>query len=79
MTIKRVKRAAELRGIRFDGKKTWRNNTVGYVYEVFPPGGRGFFQADTLEGMYRYIMEFPIVDDDYYDRHKNQIFWNDRR
>ena len=59
MTIERVQRAAELRGIYFSGEKKWRNSTVGYAYEVFSPNGYGFFQADTLEGIYRKIMEYP--------------------
>lgn len=61
MTIERVKQAAWLRGIYFDGEKRWRNNTVGYAYEVFSPNGRGFMQTDTLEGLYRYIMEFNKI------------------
>ena len=59
MTIKRVVASAEARGIYFDGLKKWRNNCVGYAYEILT--GRGFFQADTLEGLYKYIMKFPKV------------------
>ena len=62
MTIERVQRAAELRGIYFSGEKKWRNSTVGYAYEVFSPSGWNFFQADTLEGLYRYIMRFRKVE-----------------
>lgn len=62
MTIERVQKAAEIRGIYFDGEKKWRNSTVGYAYEVFSPNGYGFFQADTLEGLYRYIMRFRKVE-----------------
>ena len=47
MTIERVKRAAELRSIYFDGIKKWRNSTVGYGYEVLTP--KGFIQADTIK------------------------------
>ena len=59
MTIERVKRAAKLRGIYYEGKRKWLNNTVGYGYEFFTPNGYGFRQADTLEGSYRQVMEFP--------------------
>lgn len=59
MTIARVKRAAEVRGIYFEGKRKWLNNMVGYGYEFFTPNGYGFRQADTLEGSYRQVMEFP--------------------
>lgn len=58
MTIKRVQQAAAIRGIYFDGERKWRNNMVGYGYEIFSPNGRGFVQSDTLEGIYRYIMKF---------------------
>ena len=60
MTIKRVQKAANLRGIYFDGKKRWLNNTVGYGYEVTYPCG-AFCQSDTLEGIYRFIMKYPKV------------------
>lgn len=56
MTIKQVKRAAKLRGIYFSGIKEWRNNTVGFAYEVYV-GGK-FFQADTLDGIYNEIMKY---------------------
>ena len=59
MTIKQVQNAAWIRGINFDGEKKWRNSMVGYVYEIFTPNGRGFFQADTLHGIYKKIMEYP--------------------
>lgn len=59
MTIERVQRAAELRGIYFSGEKKWLNSTVGYGYEIHSPSGWNFFQADTLEGIYRKIMEYP--------------------
>lgn len=55
MTIKRVQRAAELRGIYFDGEKRWLNNVVGCCYECYV--GWRFIQADTLDGLYRRIME----------------------
>lgn len=61
MTKERVKIAADLRGIFFSGEKRWRNSTVGYAYEVFSPNGRGFFQAETLDGIYNYIMKFPRI------------------
>lgn len=63
MTIKRVQQAAWLRGIYFDGEKRWRNNMVGYAYEVYSPNGTGFMQADTLSGLYRYIMKFKKVQE----------------
>ena len=59
MTIKRVQKAAELRGIHFDGQRKWLNNTIGYGYEFWTPNGCGFRQADTLQGSYKQIMEFP--------------------
>lgn len=61
MTIERVKRAAELRGIYFSGEKKWLNNTVGYGYEFFTPNGYGFYQADTLVGVYRAVMRFKKI------------------
>lgn len=61
MTIERVRRAAELRGIYFSGEKKWRNSTVGYGYEFYTPNGYGFFQSDTLEGTYRAIMRYKKI------------------
>ena len=61
MTIERVKQAAWLRGMHFDGIKKYRNCVVGTAYEVFTPDGRGFISSDTLAGMYRMIMEYPKV------------------
>lgn len=58
MSTKKVKRAAQLRGIYFDGEKLWRNSMVGYAYEIYTPTGRGFFQSDTLDGLYREIMQY---------------------
>ena len=58
MTIAKVKRAAELRGLYFSGVKCWRNCTVGYAYDVTHYCG-GFVQAETLDGIYRYVMQFP--------------------
>lgn len=60
MTTERVMTAAWLRGIDFDGKKEWLNSTVGYGYEIYTPNGQ-FFQADTLEGLYKKIMEYKKV------------------
>ena len=59
MTIKRVREAAYIRGIYFDGEKRFLNCCVGYGYEVMT--GKGFFQADTLEGIYKYLMTFPKI------------------
>ena len=59
MTIQRVKRAAKLRGIYYEGKRKWLNNTVGYGYEFSTPNGTGFRQSSTLAGSYRQVMEFP--------------------
>lgn len=56
MTKKRVQRAAELRGIYFDGERKWLNTMVGYGYECFSRSGYRFLQADTLGGMYKLIM-----------------------
>ena len=61
MTIQRVKASAEARGIYFDGLKKWRNNCVGFAYEIFSPSGGGFFQAQTLQGLYNYIVKFPKI------------------
>ncbi len=59
MTIKRVQRAAELRGIFFNGKRKWLNSMVGYGYEFFTPNGYGFRQCNTLDQAYRSVMSFP--------------------
>lgn len=59
MTTKRVERAAEIRGIYFNPTRHWINSMVGYGYEFYTPDGRGFFQADTLNGVYRKIMTYP--------------------
>ena len=56
MTIKRVQTAAWIRGAYFDGVKRFRNTMIGYAYEIYSPSGRGFYQADTLDGIYKYIM-----------------------
>ena len=61
MTVKRVQAAAWRRGVYFDGVKKWRNTCVGCAYEIFSPTGRGFFQADTLQGLYNYIIKFEPV------------------
>lgn len=39
MTVERIKKAAAARGLYFDGVKKWRNNCVGYAYEI--DAGRG--------------------------------------
>lgn len=57
MKIERVQQSAYLRGLFFDGVKTWRNSWIGYAYEIYLPG-RGFYQADTLAGIYCRIMEY---------------------
>jgi hypothetical protein len=62
MTIKRVKTAAYIRGIYFDGLKVWRNNMVGYAYEIYTPDGRGFYQADTLQGIYNKVMTYKKME-----------------
>lgn len=61
MTVERVRRAAELRGIYFSGEKKWLNSTVGYGYEFYTPNGYGFRQADTLDGAYRAVMRFKKI------------------
>ena len=68
MTIDRVKRAAHARGMHFDGQKRFRNSTVGYAYEVIAPNGIDYMQADTLEGIYQYVMRFSKVRDLAYTR-----------
>lgn len=62
MTIKQVQNAAWLRGIYFDGVKKFRNSMIGCAYEIYT--GRGFFQADTLRGLYNHIMMFPKIGRD---------------
>lgn len=62
MTVSQVKRAAELRGIYFNGTRRWLNSMVGYGYEFFTPDGRGFFQSDTLNGAYKKIMTYKRKD-----------------
>lgn len=62
MTIKRVKQAAYIRGIYFDGVKKFRNNLIGVAYEIYTPNGRGFFQADTLTGLYKEIMKYNKME-----------------
>lgn len=62
MTIERVQDAAWLRGIYFSGEKKFRNTTVGCAYEIYTPDGRGFFQSESLDGIYRKVMKFPKVN-----------------
>lgn len=62
MTIKRVQNAAYIRGIYFDGVKRFRNTMIGCAYEIYTPNGRGFYQCETLQDLYRYIMEFPKIE-----------------
>ena len=58
MTIKRVKAAADARGIYFNGVKQWINNFIGYGYYFYGPGG-GLYQSDNLSGIYSFIMKYP--------------------
>lgn len=58
MTVKRVLKAAEIRGIYLNPKKQWINNFIGYGYSFYSPYG-GLNQADTLNGIYRQIMKYP--------------------
>ena len=60
MTIKPVQRAAELRGIFFNGQREWQNDMVGYGYGAYLPNGY-YGSADTLYGFYKMVMEFPRV------------------
>lgn len=60
MTIKRVQKAAEVRGMYFDGIKKWQNEMVGYGYGLRSP--RGYLQADTIQGLYEMVMSFPKVN-----------------
>jgi hypothetical protein len=62
MTIERVKQAAYIRGMYFDGVKRFRNSMIGAAYEIYSASGRGFYQADTLRGMYAYIMQFSKIN-----------------
>ena len=61
MTIKRIQRVAEIRGIYFDRIKKYRNNTVGVGYKIFTPDGRGFFQTNNLDSLYREIKKYPVL------------------
>ena len=61
MTIKRVQRATEIRGIYFDRIKKFQNSTVGIGYKIFTPDGRGFFQTDNLNSLYREIKKYPVI------------------
>ena len=58
MTIERVKTAAALRGIYFNGRKEFINSMIGYGYAAFAPYG-GIIQADTLTGFYNLVMKYP--------------------
>jgi len=63
MTIKRCAVAARRRNIYIcdNGRKKWRNTMVGYAYEAeHNYNGNDWVQADTLEGLYRWIMKHPI-------------------
>lgn len=61
MTVTRVKQAAALRGIKFTGEKKFRNTWAGVAYEVDSPNGRNFVQSDTLDGVYKFVMQFPKI------------------
>ena len=58
MTIERVIRTADIRGIYFNSKKQWQNSMVGVGYSCYLPTG-GFIQADTLYGLYKMIKRYP--------------------
>jgi hypothetical protein len=60
MTINRVKHAAYIRNINFDGEKKFRNNTIGYGYEVYLPD-KGFVLFETLDQVYNSIMKYERV------------------
>lgn len=59
MTIARVKQAASIRDIYFNGRKEWINNVVGFGYSAYTP--HGFIQADTLNGFYKMVMRCPKI------------------
>jgi hypothetical protein len=59
MTIERVQQAAWIRVIYFSGDKKWRNNTVGYAYEVMTPNG--FDQSTTVNGIYKAVTVYPVI------------------
>ena len=61
MSVERIQRAAAIRGMKFSGEKKFRNTWAGYSYEIFSPSGRQFVQADTLDGVYRFVKQFPIL------------------
>ena len=60
MTIERVKKAAAIRGMRFDGKKRFINNLMGFGYFVQVSTG-AFLEADTLSGLYSLILKYPRI------------------
>lgn len=61
MTTIRVQKAAALRGMKFSGEKKFRNTWAGRSYEIVSPDGRNFLQSDTLMGIYRFIMRYPLI------------------
>ena len=58
MTIKRVQAAAAARGTFFSGQATPNGWTR---YQIFSPSGYGILQADTLDGLYRLLQQYPII------------------
>lgn len=59
MTIARVKAAAACRGNYFSGNK---DGIWYYIFNDNAPEKYGrYFRADTLEGMYKFIMKLPKI------------------
>lgn len=59
MTFKRVDSAAYSLGIYLHGKE-WINNMVGYGYYFYGYDGR-LYMSDTLQGIYKSVMQFPVI------------------
>lgn len=61
MTIKRLERAADLRGWEIS-RIGWLNNVVGYGYELRETRRYWrWMQFDTLQGAYNFIMKQPRI------------------
>lgn len=58
MTIERVQAAARARGSYFSGEP---NHNSWIRWSMFAPNGSGLLSADTLEGLYKLLKQFPRV------------------
>ncbi len=64
MKRNRIKEYAYNSGLYFSGEKIFRNTMIGYAYEIYIPG-KGFFQADTLEGIYKAVKQYRKAIEQY--------------